>query len=165
MILTSNINVGCYMFDSFAEVFTMWSLSLVKFQVVAIARLRDYNIINVLRIWRSFNIVTYFTTFYRRTKICITNGNSFVFTRSLITCFYHTEQYIGFHYLPRRLVRKVVVIVSLLLRLTLTFESRDCSAALIKAAMTFFLQWLTMTFTPSRKSLPTILFIKEWRNP
>ena len=121
-------------------------------------------IINVLRIWRSFNIVTYFITFYRRTKICITNGNSFVFTRSLITCFYHTEQYIGFHYLPRRLVRKVVVIVSLLLRLTLTFESRDCSAALIKAAMTFFLQWLTMTFTPSRKSLPTILFIKEWRN-
>ena len=89
MIPTSNINVGCYMFDSFAEAFTCGLHALSsQFQVIAIAQLRDCNIINILHISRSFNIVTYFTTFYGRTKIFITNGNSFMFTRrNLITCF------------------------------------------------------------------------------
>ena len=61
------------------------------FGVVAIVRLRYCNMINILHILRSFNVVTNFTTFYRQTKICITNGNFFVFTRSLITSFYRIE--------------------------------------------------------------------------
>ena len=86
------------------------------------------------------------------------NGNSFVFARSLITCFYHIK-YIWYHFLPRRPERKVVV-VSLLLGFTVVFESRDYSAALIKAAMAFFLQWMTKKLTPSRNSFLTISFIK-----
>lgn len=65
------------------------------------------------------------------------NGNSFVFARSLITCFYHIK-YIWYYFLPRRSERKVVVIVSSLLGFTMVFESRNYSAALIKAALTFF---------------------------
>ena len=40
MIPTSNINVGCWMFDLFAEAVTMWSLFLIscELQVKIIAR-------------------------------------------------------------------------------------------------------------------------------
>ena len=92
-----------------------------ELQVVVIARLRNFNIVNILCISSSFNKVTYFTAFYRRTKIYKTHGslgNYFVFTRVLVT-------YISYHFLLRRLERKVVVTVSLQLRLTLVLESRE----------------------------------------
>ena len=56
--------------------------------MVVIARLRNLNMVHILCISNSFKIVTYFTTFYRRTKTCKTHGsvgNSFVFTRGLVT--------------------------------------------------------------------------------
>ena len=56
--------------------------------MVVIARLRNFNMVHILCISNSFNIVTYFTIFYRQTKICKTHGsvgNSFVFTRGLVT--------------------------------------------------------------------------------
>ena len=92
-----------------------------ELQVVVIARLRNFNMVNILCISSSFNIVTYFTTFYRRTKIHKTHGsvgNSFVFARGLVT-------YNSYHFLLRRLERKVFVTVSPQLRLTLVFESRE----------------------------------------
>ena len=92
-----------------------------ELQVVVIARLRNFNMVNILCISSSFNIVTYFTTFYRRTKIHKTHGsvgNSFVFTRGLVT-------YISYHFLLRRIERKVVVTVIPQLPLTLVFEAPE----------------------------------------
>ena len=92
-----------------------------ELQVVVIAHLRNFNMVNILRISSSFNIVSYFRTFYRGTKICKTHGsvgNSFVLTGGLVT-------YISYHFLLRRLEKKVVVTVSPQLRLTLVFESLD----------------------------------------
>ena len=89
------------MFDSFVETVTMWFLPLIsELQVVATARLRNFNMVNILCISSSFNTETYFTIFYRRTKICKTLGslgNSFVLTRGLVTS-------ISYYFLLRRLV-------------------------------------------------------------
>ena len=90
-----------------------------ELQVVVITHLR--NMVNILCISSSFNIAIYFTTFYRQTKKCKTHGsvgNSFVFTRGLVT-------YISDQFLLRRLKRKVVVTISPQLGLTVVFESRD----------------------------------------
>ena len=92
-----------------------------ELQVVVIARLRNFNMVNILCISSSFNIVTYFTTFNRRKKIHKTHGsvaNFFVFTRGLVT-------YISYHFLLRRLERKAVVTLSHQHRVTLAFESRE----------------------------------------
>ena len=59
-----------------------------ELQMVVIACLTNFNMVNILCISSSFSIVTYFTTFYRWTEIYKTHGsvgNSFTFTRGLVT--------------------------------------------------------------------------------
>ena len=73
------LDVGCLIRLQRPLPFGLYPLSC-ELQMAVIARLRNFNMVNILCISSSFNIITNFTIFYRRTELVII-GNYWKFFR------------------------------------------------------------------------------------